>query len=74
MPWPNPSLTADGVVAGVVGVSLNLDWLRQDLASLALPPDATASISDRNGTVLAHVPDPPDYVGRPILDDDPLHA
>ena len=50
-----PFTNRDGAVAGVVGVSLSLDWLRQDLASLSLPADTTASISDRNGTVLAHV-------------------
>ncbi len=65
--FAKPFTNANGVVAGVIEVGLNLAWLGQELASLALPANATASVSDRNGTVLAHLPDPPNYVGGPIL-------
>ena len=63
-----PFVDAGGAVEGVIVLALDLRWLRQALASLALPPDSTVSISDRNGIVVAHLPDPPDYVGGPILD------
>ncbi len=61
-----PFRNRDGVVAGVVAMALDLDWLGQQLARLPLPPDAVASIADRNGTILARRPDGARFVGQPI--------
>ena len=63
-----PFRNRDGVIAGVVEVAIDLDWLQQQLDRLPLPPAATAMIADRNGTILARRPDPASLVGKPILD------
>ena len=52
-----PFRASDGVVAGVVDVALDLDWLGTQLKGLPLPPGAVASVRDRNGTLLARYPD-----------------
>jgi len=56
-----------GMVAGVVGVALSISWLGQQLDGVPLPPGATASIADRNGTILARTPDGAGRVGTPGL-------
>jgi signal transduction histidine kinase/ActR/RegA family two-component response regulator len=66
--FAKPFRDGNGAVAGVVAVVLSLDWLGQDLASLPLPSGANAAITDRNGTLLAHVPDDASMIGEPILD------
>jgi PAS domain S-box-containing protein len=61
-----PFKNRDGVVAGVIHVTLDLDWLQSQLKLLALPAGAVASVVDRNGTVLARYPDGKGFVGQPI--------
>ena len=61
-----PFRNRDGVVAGVVAVALDIDWLDRQLGRLALPPDAVASVVDRNGIILARTPDGERYVGQSI--------
>ncbi len=56
----------EGKVAGVVELGLDVEWLGQQLARLPLPPEAAASVADRNGTILARFPDGARFVGRPI--------
>ena len=51
-----PFRNQDGAVAGVVDVALDLAWLGQQLARLPVPPEAIASIADRNGIILARTP------------------
>jgi PAS domain S-box-containing protein len=43
-------------IAGVVVLDLRIDWLQQQLAQLELPPGSSTVITDRNGTILAHLP------------------
>jgi len=62
-----PFRNGKGIIAGVVEVALSIDWLGQQLERLALPPDAVASIKDRNGTVLARHPDGARFVGHPMV-------
>ena len=61
-PFQNP----DGAIAGVVVISLNLEWLGQQFAHVPLPPDALATIADRNGTILARYPDAARNAGQAI--------
>jgi signal transduction histidine kinase/CheY-like chemotaxis protein len=56
-----------GMAVGVVDVALSIPWLGQQLDGVALPPGATASISDRNGTILASTSDGARLVGKAIL-------
>ena len=62
-----PFRNRDGAIAGVVEIALSLDWLGQQLERLALPPEAVASVKDRNGTVLARYPDGARFVGHPMV-------
>ena len=62
-----PFRNGKGIIAGVVEVALSIDWLGKQLERLALPPDAVASIKDRNGTVLARHPDGARFVGHPMV-------
>ena len=61
-----PFRNSEGVVAGVVMLSLSLDWLGQQLEHLDLPSRSIVTIADRNGTILARRPAQADFVGQPI--------
>ena len=61
-----PFRNAEGVVAGVVDLSLSLEWLGQQLEHLDLPPRSIVTISDRNGTTLARRPGQARFAGQPI--------
>nr|WP_247884323.1 PAS domain-containing protein [Azospirillum sp. OGB3] len=56
----------NGVPAGVVTVLLDTTWLNLFLREKSLPEDAEVVIADRSGIVLAHQPEMPDTVGRPL--------
>jgi signal transduction histidine kinase/ActR/RegA family two-component response regulator len=64
--FARPFTTGDGTVGGVVEVGLSTDWLGGQLEGLGLPPGSTASITDRNGTILARTPNGSRFVGQPI--------
>jgi signal transduction histidine kinase/ActR/RegA family two-component response regulator len=57
-----------GAVAGIVVLSLSLDWWSRQLTHLPLPPSAAAVVADRNGIILARFPFPERLVGRPLPD------
>jgi signal transduction histidine kinase/ActR/RegA family two-component response regulator len=61
-----PFRDAAGNLGGVVVVSLDLDWLGEQLHRLPLPPGATALISDRDGIMLARYPEGARFVGQPM--------
>jgi PAS domain S-box-containing protein len=54
-----------GDLRWVLGATLDLDALGEFVAAHSLPPDWTATILDRNGTVLARSREPDRWVGRP---------
>ncbi|OYD83134.1 PAS domain-containing sensor histidine kinase (plasmid) [Azospirillum brasilense] len=56
----------NGAAAGVVTVLLDTTWLTLFLREKSLPDDAEVVIADRSGIVLAHQPETPDTVGRPL--------
>jgi len=51
-----PVFDVDGAAAGVVVAGLRLDRLTATLQQDMLPPQASLTISDRNGIVIAHLP------------------
>ncbi len=61
-PLVGPSREPDGVVL----VVQNLNWLTAALANVAFPPGAIMVVTDRNGTVLARMPDAGDWIGKPL--------
>jgi PAS domain S-box-containing protein len=62
-----PFKDRDGIVAGVVQVSLSLPWLGEQLGRLPLPPGASAIVVDRNGIILARNAESARFAGRPML-------
>ncbi|MFZ5854571.1 MAG: ATP-binding protein [Chloroflexota bacterium] len=61
-----PLLDPDGTIRGVVYAAIRLSRLSQIAAGSELPPGATITLSDRNGTILARHPDPAAWVGRQL--------
>lgn len=59
-----PQLDRRGEIARVVGVGIDLAAFNQHLATLRRDEDATFTILDENGTILARQPDPDGFVGR----------
>ncbi|HBY94008.1 MAG TPA: PAS domain S-box protein, partial [Chloroflexi bacterium] len=62
----HPVLDETGRVRAVVFVALDLGWLNQLVAQTQLPPGATFTVIDRNGTILARFPDPDRLVGETV--------
>ncbi|KQQ39270.1 histidine kinase [Methylobacterium sp. Leaf125] len=56
----------DGRPVGVVVASIDLDHLAGHQARAGLPPDATLTVADRNGSILLRLPDHAEWVGKPL--------
>jgi nitrate/nitrite-specific signal transduction histidine kinase len=54
----------EGNLVGVIGASLSLDWFNSTITNVALPPDSTVTVLDRNHTILARYPNPAGMVGE----------
>jgi PAS domain-containing protein len=54
------------VPAGFVTVLLDLGWLEDYLARKPLPSGAAITVADRQGIVLARVPEMPGVIGKPL--------
>ena len=59
-------LGPDGRPVGVVVASIDLDHLAGHQARAGLPPDATLTVADRNGSILLRLPDHAEWVGKPL--------
>jgi signal transduction histidine kinase/ActR/RegA family two-component response regulator len=62
IPWRDEQ----GGMRGFIWAALDLDWLARHFADRFASPDTTLLIADRAGTILARLPDPGTWVGRPI--------
>lgn len=58
----------DGVIKGVVGAALDVDWLDAELAKRPMPEGMSLIIADRTGVVVARQPNGPEWIGRPLPD------
>jgi serine phosphatase RsbU (regulator of sigma subunit) len=67
-----PVLGARGDVQGVIFAAQSLRWLTTALANLQFPPGAILVVTDRNGTVLARMPDSGGSIGRTLPEADVL--
>ncbi len=63
-----PILDASNNFQGVVLAPLDLDWVNQQLSRQNLPASAELVLIDSQGTVLARIPDAPDWVGKSVKD------
>jgi signal transduction histidine kinase len=64
LPFALPVLGAGGVPHAVVFTGVRLTWLASYLHQSGIPPAATLTVADREGTVLAEVPDVGDAPGQ----------
>ena len=69
-----PLLDRSGELNGVVIGVQSLDWLSAALANVAFPTGAVLLVSDRNGTVLARMPDAGDSIGKALPEAKVLEA
>ena len=61
--YAHPIVDHTGTVRGVAFVAQSLDWLTAALAGLTFPDGAVMIVVDRNGTVLARMPNAGDAIG-----------
>ena len=54
----------DGHTAGVVFAGLDLRWLSEHLKERGLSPSASILIADREGNIIARLPNPETLVGK----------
>ncbi|HEY9763290.1 MAG TPA: ATP-binding protein [Trichocoleus sp.] len=59
-----PILDETNQVDGVVMAALDLSWLNRLAAEPRLPPGMVLMVTDRNGTILSHYPDPEPWKGK----------
>jgi hypothetical protein len=55
---------SNGFVAGVIFAGLDLTWLSDHLKGNGLPPTSSKLIADRDGTIIARLPNPEEFVGK----------
>ena len=65
-----PILRATDSVEAVVFAAQSLGWLTDALAHVEFPPGATLTVTDRNGMVLARLPDADAGAGKPMPEAD----
>jgi diguanylate cyclase (GGDEF)-like protein len=63
-----PRRDANGTTESVVLATLDLNWIGQIAGTLLARPGSTMMVVDGNGTVLAHEPNPENWVGRQLAD------
>jgi serine phosphatase RsbU (regulator of sigma subunit) len=61
-----PLLDSSGQLSGVIILTQNLNWLTAALAHVTFPPGAVLVVTDRNGIVLAQMPDAGDWIGKTL--------
>jgi hypothetical protein len=56
-------LVENGKISKVVFAALRLDWIQTTAENFSLPEGSTITVTDREGTIIAHFPDGADFVG-----------
>jgi serine phosphatase RsbU (regulator of sigma subunit) len=70
--YAQPVLDAQGQVLAILYAAQSLNWLTVSLTKVEFPGGAVLTVTDRNNTVLARLPDPGDIVGQVLPDVDVL--
>jgi signal transduction histidine kinase len=55
---------------GVIYVGIDLTWFNDFAVEAQLQPDSSLTVFDRDGVILAHYPDPGNWVGKTIPDEE----
>ncbi|MBB3268757.1 PAS domain S-box-containing protein [Azospirillum sp. OGB3] len=64
IPFARAHRREDGDYHGVIAALLDTAWLRESLTQDSLPDNTCLLVADRDGTVLATIPDAPELAGR----------
>jgi serine phosphatase RsbU (regulator of sigma subunit) len=67
-------LSAAGEVDGVLYLTHSLSWLIAALANIDFPRGAVLVVTDREGTILARLPNDPGWVGKTLREHDVIQA
>jgi len=59
-----PLRNTSGEIQGVIYIGQGLNWLTSALANVEFPRGTILVVTDRNGTVLARMPDSGDWIGK----------
>jgi signal transduction histidine kinase len=59
-----PVFSVEENFVGVVNVGIDLDWFNQFAVDSEMMPGSTLSVLDQRGIILVHYPDPENWVGR----------
>ncbi|WP_374384803.1 ATP-binding protein [Dongia sp.] len=63
-----PILSPDNRMTGIAYTSIDLGWFGEHDAAASMPPDASFTLIDQNGLVMAHYPNGPAWVGKSVAD------
>lgn len=63
-----PVLNSDGNIQSVVYAALDLAWINKMVGEARLPEGSTVTVVDRQGVVLARIPDPEPWIGKSTLE------
>ena len=74
LPLAVPIRDHRGDVVGVVAAALDLRWLNEKMKERVLPADGSVMITDRDGVILAHEPNPERFVGTVVPPSGMPHA
>ena len=69
-----PISSASGDIDGVLYVTHSLSWLTAALANLDFPRGAMLAVTDRDGTILARLPNDSGWVGKTLPEHDVIQA
>jgi signal transduction histidine kinase len=61
-----PLRNADDERVGVINVSVDLAWINDLARNAQLPPGSTLTVLDNQGVILAHYPDPENWLGEEV--------
>ncbi len=67
-----PVLDDQNQIIGVVNVGIDLEWFNSFAEDAMLPPGSTLTVTDQDGVILAHYPDPEYWVGK-LMPEDGIH-
>jgi signal transduction histidine kinase len=68
LPFEQPFRRVDGTLVGGISIMLDVGWFAARLTRNNLPEHTTILVADREGTILAHVPEIPGVVGSRLPD------
>lgn len=63
-----PVIDDSGAISGVVNAGIDLNWFNRLAENSNLPPGSILMVTDEDGTILSHYPEPETWVGEALPD------